>query len=186
MKKTILSLSLLSMVALGFSSCDKIAKELMQPFNVPVSSVNITIPIVVNTATESALGATTTSFNMDSAIKANTANAFSINAVNSIKIKTITVNLQNTDATNNLSNFESARVAFNTNNNTTQTTIGSKAIVDNNVATNTTTDIDITNSPELKDYLKGSSTMTYTLYAKARRVTTHTLPAVINVTLHVE
>jgi soluble cytochrome b562 len=186
MKKAFLNVSLFAISAIGLTSCDDIAKELMKPFDVPVSNVTLTIPIVTNTLTESSLGATTTSFNMDSAIKANTANVFSINAVNSIKISAVTINLTNADATNNISNFETVRVAFNTNNNTTQTTIGSKAIVDNNAATNTSTTIDITNSPELKDYLKGSTTMTYTLFAKARRPTTHTLNAVISVTLHVE
>jgi len=186
MKRTFLSLSLFAAAVVGLSSCDDIAKELIQPFDVPVSNITLTIPVVSSTTTETSLGSTVSSFNLDSAIKKNTANAFSINAANSIKIKSITISLQNTDATNNLSNFETARVAFNTNTNTTQTTIGTKAILDNNAASNTTTDIDITNSPELKDYLNGSSTMTYTLFAKARRATTHTMPAVINVTLHVE
>jgi soluble cytochrome b562 len=186
MKKTLLSVALFATTVMALTSCDEIAKELMQPFDVPVSNVTLTIPIVTNITAEGSLGSTTTSFNMDSAIKANTANAFSINAANSIKISAVTLNITNADATNNISNFESARVAFNTNKNTTQTTIGSKAILDNNTATNTSTTIDITNSPELKDYLNGSTTMTYTLFAKARRVTTHTLNAVINVTLHVE
>lgn len=184
MKKTLLGLAVFA--AVGLTSCDEIAKELIKPFDVPVNNIQIDIPVVTNTSAETALGATTSSFNMDSAIKAATSNAFSINAANSIKISQVTLNLTNADAINNMSNFETARIAFNTNNNTAQTTIGSKSILDNNSATNTTTSIDITNSPELKDYLKGSSTMTYTLYAKARRITTHTLNAVVTVTLHVE
>jgi soluble cytochrome b562 len=174
------------MMAISFTSCDEIAKEILKPFDVPLNNIQLTIPIVTNISAESSLGSTTSSFNMDSAIRANTSGAFSINAVNSIKISQVSVNLQNTDAANNISNFETATVKFSTDKNAAQTTIGSKSILDNNSATNTSTTIDITNSPELKDYLNGSSTMTYTLYAKARRITTHTLSAVINVTLHVQ
>ena len=186
MKNKLLAASIFAAGLITLSSCDKIANELMRPFDVPVSTLTVSIPIVAAINAEANLGSATTSFNLDSAIKANTANLFSINAVNSIKISAIAVTLQNTDAANNLSNFESARIAFNTNKNTTQTTIGSKAIVDNNSASNSSTTIDITNSPELKEYLNGSATMTYTLYAKARRITTHSMPAVISVTLHVE
>lgn len=178
MKKTIRILSLLGLLcAVGFTSCNKIKDGLFPAFAVQTDEVTVNIPVMV-AAVESSTSSTV-SFNLDSTIRVNTANTFGVDNVSSIKVKDITVFLTNSDALNDLSNFEKVRLLFSSNTVTTPAIVAS-ADIPNSKATSI--NIPASNGPELKEYLKGNQ-LTHTVYLKARRTTTKPLNVAVSVTL---
>jgi|SRR6476469_7020408 len=182
MKRRILTLSLLgALCAVGFTSCDKIKDKLFPAFEVDVSDVAVTIPITVAGVEANSSG--NVAFNLDSAIKAHTENAFGINSLSSVKVKDITVTLVDADDLNNISNFETVAVKLATNTVSTPAVVASAAIP-NTPATYINIPADA-NTPELKDYLKGNQ-LTYTVSSMARKSTTAPLHAIVSLTLSVK
>jgi hypothetical protein len=182
MKKKLLVLSAAVISLFSLSSCDEIIKELLRPFDAPISEFQISIPVVTNTTSEITLGASQVSFNLDSAIRATSGGNVSINAINSVTVKKIDLNLTNANQLNNLGNFESLKINFSSNSITTPVTIAN-ATVNGEYDSKT---IDVTNSPDLKSSLSNGSQMTFTLLGKARSITTQPLTARVNVTLRIE
>jgi hypothetical protein len=181
MKKTILALSLLSgLCAASLTSCEKVKDSLFPAFDVEMNDVSVTIPITVEGVERST--SSTVAFNLDSAIKAYTSNAFSISNLSSVKVKDVGVVLTNTDALNDLSNFETVSVKLSSNTVSTPAIIASAAVPD---APGTSLNIPITNPPELKEYLKGNQ-LTYTITGTARQTTTKPLNATVSVTLAIK
>lgn len=181
MKKRILTLSLLSsFFVIGFSSCDKIKDKLFPAFDTSINDVSVSIPVTLAGAESSS--SATVSFNLDSTIKSYTSNAFGVNNLSSVKVKDVNVFLDNADALNDISNFETVTLKFSSNTNTTPAVVVNAAIP-NTAAADIT--IPATDSPELKDYLKGNQ-LTYTIAGKARRSTTKVLHATVAVTLSVK
>lgn len=178
-----LSLALLAVVAVAITvtSCKKVLDAFFDPIESPLS-VEITIPVVTNTTSESVLGASSVHFNLDSIIRKNTKDVFNINSIKSVKLKDMAVNLLNADDKNNLANFETFKVTFTSSANATPVVLGTATNPDTYA---TSTVFPISNSVELKNYLSGSD-VTFTLYSKARRATTHTLTARVSVTLKSE
>lgn len=164
----------------GFSSCKKVIAAVFGGTDVTVPDFTVKIPpIVIVTSTEAAIGSYSFHFNLDSSVRATTAGVFGANAVNSVKVKQISINLTNADQLNNLANFESARVTLQSNTNNNPTELFSVTFPDTYASTYTYTP---TNSPELLSYIKGS-TLTYNIYGQMRRVTNKSLTMVVSVTL---
>lgn len=181
MKKTIRSLLLLgSLCIFGLTSCEKVKDKLFPAFETEIADVSVTIPVTIAGVGSSSSG--NIYFNLDSTIKAYTANTFSFNNLSSVKVKDVSVFLLNTDNLNDISNFESVSLELFSNTNRTPSVIVS-TFIPNKPATNI--NIPATNSPELKDYLWGDM-LTYTVNGKARRSTTKPLKATVSVTLSVK
>ena len=107
--KTILRSGLLLTIlvaGLTMQSCDKLKDKFFPGFELQPSDLQITIPIVANTASQSAIASVTTYFNMDSIIKAETLNAFTINNVKSITVQELDLSFTNSDNANNFGNLE--------------------------------------------------------------------------------
>lgn len=179
MKKLFITVSLIGAL-IGITSCNKIKDALFPAIDVELPAFQFSIPaipFVLNS--EASLGSFTMKFNLDSIIRANTAGAFGAGAVSTVKVKQMVISIPNGDQLNNLANFESARFTFSSNTKTTPAEILSITFPD---TYSTSTTFTPTDSPELKEYLSGSE-LTYTLYGKARRITTKSLTFNIQVTL---
>jgi hypothetical protein len=183
MKKTIATFFLAAIIITASTSCKKVVTSLFPGIDVRVPDVQITIPpALIVPPSEMSLGSFSASFNLDSIIKASTNNVFNINDIASIKVKQVTVSLQNGDNLNNLANFETARVAITSDTNGSETNIVSMTFPDTQSTSFTTT---IADSPDLKQYLNGRS-LNYTVYGKFRRATTKSLNMVVAITVRVE
>ena len=179
--KKILTLSvLISLFVLSIASCDKIKEKLFPAFDTEIDAVSVNIPVTLEGV--QANSSNTVSFNLDSIIKVNTGNTFSIDNISSVKVKGLSIFVNNADDLNDISNFETVSLKFSSNTNTTPAEVASASIPDSRASS-----LNITpkNSPELKEYLKGSE-LTYTVSGTARRSTTKVLNATIAVTLSVK
>jgi hypothetical protein len=165
------------------TSCKKVITSLFPGINVRIPDVQLTVPpVLIVPGSEMSLGTYTASYNLDSVIKASTNNVFNINDIASVKVKEVTVTLQNGDNLNNLSNFESARVVLSTDTNGSETNLVSMNFPD---AAATSMTVSPSDSPDLKQYLVGN-TIHYTVYGKVRRPTTKSLNMVVSITVRVE
>ena len=180
MKKLFISLFIACVLLFQISSCKKIIAAVFGGTDVNVPQVQVTVPTVIAvTSNEISLGSFSFYFNLDSVVKANTAGVFGANAVNSIKIKQISINITNADQLNNLANFKNARITLQSNTNNNPAEIFSSTFADTYASTYTYTP---TNSPELISYLKGTN-ISYNVYGTIRRITNKPLTMVIAITL---
>lgn len=169
MKKKFSILTMLAIMAIsGLSSCEKLKEKLFSAFITNSADVDFTINIITTTNAKTEIGLMTQAMNLDSIIKAETDNAFSLDNITSINMEEAKVTILNPDATNNFANFEEGWLEFNTNINTTPIL----------VATGLNPDVyadswllPVDKSINLKEYLRGNH-LAYILQAKARRVTT--------------
>jgi hypothetical protein len=126
------------------------------------------------------VGALKTHINMDSTIRANTAGTFGANSVHFVKVKKLVIKALNADKTNNLSNFETARMRIY--NDTASTDI---AIIN---FPKTYTDSIIVIPPTSQDisgYLRGSN-LSYNLYWKNRKTTNKFLKLNVKISIGVQ
>jgi len=162
-------------------SCKKILNETFTGFDANVPDFQVTVPAIpVVPSGEISLGSFTTSFNLDSTIRVNTGNIFSLSDVSSITVRQVVVNLPNGDASNNLSNFTSTRVTLASNTDTIPANFINLSFPD--TATQTVTNVPAS-SPELIGYLKGNQ-LTYHIYGQMRRPTSKALNMAVSVTFH--
>jgi hypothetical protein len=180
MKKTILAFSAITVLSVLGASCEKAKDVLFPSFETDGGTVELSIPVISSTAAEATLGSTTVHFDLDSAIKANTAGQFSINNAESIKLKNVILSVLNGDDESNISNFETAKVTLSSNSKSTPAVIATANLLDvdqPNVING--------NGIELKEYLKGDM-LTYMVAGKARRATKKALDLRISFTLDVK
>lgn len=178
MKKTIFASTLIAIVTL--SACSKI-RDLFPAFNTNIPPIEVTVPPSVAVGIETSFS-NTVNFNLDSAIKAHTANVFGVDALTSVKVKNIKVEITNADALNDLSNFETLGFKFSSNTEANPAEIVT-ATIPNTPAS--VIDLPTDNCPELKTYLKGSA-LTFTATTKTRKVISKSLNALITVTLAIK
>lgn len=179
MKRLTAFLFAIIIVFAGLMSCKKIlAVFLGTDVTVPDFTVNVP-PAAFVTTMEIPIGSYSFHFNLDSSVRANTAGVFGANAVNSIKLKQITIKITNADSLNNIANFESARVTLQSNTNNNPVELIAVSFADSYASGYTYTP---TSNPELLSYAKGS-TITYNIFGKMRRGTTKSLTMVLSVTL---
>lgn len=183
MKKLLVFFSTVLLLAAVFYSCKKLVAAIFGGTDVSAPEVQVTVPAIpFVTANEIEIGTFSFQFNLDSIVKANTGGVFGVNAVNSIKVKQVVVNITNADQLNNLANFESARVSLKSDVNSTPVQIFSATFPDTYASTATYTPA---NNPELLPYLKGA-VISYTIYGKLRRITSKPLNIVVAVTLRAD
>lgn len=169
------------------SSCDKLKDKLFEAFTTGMTDASVTIPIVTNTAGEGKIETIPVFINVDSIIKANTGGFFSLNSINSIKVESADLTINNPDATNNLANFEYGVLLFNTlnpqtNDWNTPMGVGRYDIKDSYA---TSFPFELIQSVNLKDHLRGTKVI-YLYAYKARRVTTKALNCTIKMKLKIE
>jgi hypothetical protein len=182
--KTLLlrSTYLLAIIVLsaGMQSCDKIKDKFFPGFEAEPSDLQIALPIIGSTTSASPIVSVTTYFNMDSIIKAETLNAFSIKNVESITVQELTLTIADGDNENNFGNLESIAVSLHSNVNTTPTMIASAPLIaDQDVNELTLSPVASNN---LRGYMTGSY-LTYTISGKARKVTTKPLTCMLHMRL---
>lgn len=183
MKKLPVVLSIAVILLGGFTSCSKIVDKIFPGVDAKIPDLQLTVPIIpIVPPNEMTFGTFSAHINLDSTIRANTGGVFGIGVVSSIKVKQIVVSITNADDLNNLSNFESGRVVMTSDNNNVPVTLATLSFPDINSSSLTVTPTD---SPELINYLKGSE-VTYTMYGKARRITTKPLNMNVSVTLRIK
>jgi hypothetical protein len=180
MKKNLITLSAVFIILLTFASCKKIASAIFGGFDTNADYV-ISVPIIpIVSPVELPVGQYLYKFNLDSIVKAQTAGIYNANDVKSIKTKEFKVTITDADQLNNIANFQSVRVTIHSNTNSTPSELFATTFPDTYAATFTTQG----NNTELLSYLKGSD-ITYTMYAKNRRITTKPLTIYLTVTIRV-
>jgi hypothetical protein len=176
------------LIAVNLLSCNQqtkkeIKKKLLPAFNVNIPDIHLSIPpIAFVSGQEIPVGALKTPINLDSTIRANSAGMLGASAVTSVTVKKIVIKLKNANRTNNLANFESARMRIYSNNDTAAADIAQINFPD--VYSDSLAFVP-KNSPEISNYLKGSQ-LGYNLFWKNRRTTGKFLNLVVKITLSVQ
>ena len=176
MKKYYTSSVILAVVAvLGFTACSDLKDKIFQSFTTSATSVDFTINIVTSTTAQTEIGTLIQHVNIDSIIKAETGDAFSLDDISSINVEEVKITIKNPDVDNNFANFEDGSLLFHTNTDPTPVQVASGVNPDV-FATEWLMPVD--NSINLKNHLKGTE-IGYVLKGKARRVTTKPLDCVM-------
>ncbi len=181
-KSKILFASALVMSCLGaayLQSCNKIASLVQYDLSMQTASTEIVLPPSALTV-GSASGSQVVNYNIDSFIKANTANVLGINNITSAKLTSCKLTLLNATTTNNFANFSAASGSFYSNTNTTPYSLS----LTNPDTYSTVLDMPVDPNVELKGYLTGSN-FTYTVGGTLRRATTDSIRCKIEVTYSV-
>ncbi|MEO8415348.1 MAG: hypothetical protein ABI472_16935 [Ginsengibacter sp.] len=183
MKKLVMNFLIAGAILVHLSSCKKLIAAVYGGSDVTVPEFKMTIPKIYSVSPkEIPMGSYSFYFNLDSAVKANTGGIFGANAVNSIKIKKITIKIINPDADDNLANIDSVRVTLQSATNNIPVELFNIGFPDTYA---NTYDYTTANSPELVNYLKGN-TIIYNVYGKMRRVTNKTLSMAVDATLRAD
>ena len=178
MKKNLITLSALFIILLSLSGCKKIAAAIFGGFDTSVD-YQISVPIIpVVSPFELPVGQYLYKFNLDSVVRAQTAGIYHASDVKSIKAKQFNITITDADQLNNIANFQSVRVTIHSNTNSTPAELFAVTFQDTYASTFSTAG----NNAELLSYLKGTD-ITYTMYAKNRRITTKPLTIFLSVTI---
>src|SRR5687768_11927151 len=156
MKTLLRSTYLLTIITLSISlqSCDKLKDKFFPGFEAEPSDIQVSIPVIASTAAASPIVSITTYFNMDSIIKAETLNAFSIKNVDLITVQELTLTIVDGDSNNNFGNMESLAVSLHSNANGNATVIASAPLI----ADEDTNELSLSPiaSNNLRSYMTGS------------------------------
>jgi hypothetical protein len=182
METVLRSVYLLTIIAfsIGLQSCDKIKDKFFPGFEAEPSDIQLSIPVITSTTAAMPIVSITTNFNMDSIIKAETLNAFSIKNVESITVQELSLMIADADTNNNLGNMESIAVSLHSDANANPTVIANSPLVPNEYLSELTLSPIASNN--LRPYMTGSQ-LTYTISGKARKVTTKPLTCMIHMRL---
>ena len=168
----------------SLQSCTKLAKNLQYDLNLQTASVQVTIPVTSDTSVTA--GATQTNYyNVDSFIKANTANVLGLANITSAKIKSCTITLDSGySADNNFANFRSCSASVYSSSNATPYLL---SVANNPDTYATTLSLPVDTTTDLKSYLTGSN-FTYNVAGHLRRPTTQVIKATVQFafTVHVQ
>lgn len=170
----------------GTLSCKKVIKAVFPGLDVNLSEVRIEVP--VNPFAPPVFSGElptlriSQAFNLDSLIKANTLNQFNIRDVTSVKLKEMTISLENTNQNNNFKNFEYLKIGFSSNTNRNVAQIATYNFPDVNA---TSAGNNATNSPEFVTYLNGRE-LYYDVTIKPRYPTNQIMIAVIKAIVSVK
>jgi hypothetical protein len=175
MKKTFFLMAIIAIVA-TLPSCEKAAALLFKPFESPLSfDLNIDPTPAGTSAT---LGTQTVSFNLNNEVSTATSGQFSGDFIKQIYVNEIAITLSNTDATNNLSNFESVSLQVSSGT-STPVVLGPFAVP---AGATTSQTITVPNSPNIRQFFNGSN-VTFALIGKTTTATTKPLAANVRATL---
>ena len=168
MKKFRFTLIILAGVLISLS-CKKLISKLLPSFDTTVSDIEIAVPPIPFPISGS-VGNQTIYYSLDSVIKANTGGVFGASDVSSITVKSIVITLQNGDVLNNFANFEMLRIDLSSSANGTPISMATASIPD---AVSYNLSMDVSNS-NILSYFQGNQ-LTYNIFGKVRRSTSHEL-----------
>jgi hypothetical protein len=177
MKKKLLAAFAVTAV-LGLSSCDKAEKLLFKPFESPLN-FDITIPVISSTSTETSMGSTTISYNIDSLVKAKTNNAVDGSIIGSMYIQQVAITITDpVDNNNSLSNFNYVKM------NVSQGSGVPLILGPFNVTPGAQIQdsYTVSNSPNIHPLFNGS-TVNFSLVGQANKITTHEMHARVSATI---
>ena len=168
----------------SLQSCTKLAKNLQYDLSMQMGTVQVTVPVTNDTAI--AVSASQANYyNVDSFIKANTANVLGIANITSVKITSCTISIDSpvNNELNNFANFRSVTASVYSNSNTTPFTL---SIPNNPDVMSSTLTLPV-DSTELKGYMTGT-TFTYSVTGKLRRPVTTPVHCTVHFTysMHVQ
>ncbi len=149
------------------NSCSKLTNNLQYDLDMQTASIDVIIPAYGDTSI-SVFGSQTVDFNIDSFIKANTANLMGVSNITSAKIKSCALKLTDPTPAANFANFKSCSGSFYTNGDTTPFGI---TITNNPDKYAETLLLPVDTTAELKGYLSNGNKFTYSLGGKLRRAT---------------
>lgn len=171
-KQSFLATAALTCFALfALNSCTKLAKNLQYDLDMQTATVDIVLPPYADTAI-SVSGSQATNYNIDSFIKANTANVLGVSNITSAKIRSCVLTLTGATTALNFANFKSITGSFYTSANQTPYSV---AIPLNPDVFATTLTLPVDTSRELKGYLTNTNQFVYTLGGMLRRPTTDSI-----------
>jgi len=156
-------------------SCTKLGNALRYNLALQSGSVTVAIPPMANNGSTASVDAGSNTINIDSFIKAHTAGLLGVANIQSVKLTSCTITVQNANAANNFANFESCNAAFSSNTEITPYVIN---IADNPDVYATSLTMPVDTTAELKSYLIGNE-FHYSVGGKLRRSTTDTLNCTI-------
>jgi hypothetical protein len=171
MKNSTILLSAMALL-ITFSSCKKIKEATQRDIQITPTAITFTIPIITSTAAGTSFGTYNESLDLDALIKTY-ASEFGEDNVKNIKISSVTLELLNQDADNNVQNFESINVALQTGSGA-PVTIAAAASIPNTSAPSIT--VPVSGTTDLKSYL-GATSFSYAVTGKLRKATTKVLNA---------
>ena len=155
-------------------SCNKALQNLHFNLSMQTQTVTVTIPPASGTIS---VGPITSTYNVDSFIRANTGNQLGISNISSVEISSCVLTLSNGTATNNFGNFESCSASFFSNTNSTPYTL---SIPNNPDGDYQTLALPVDSTAQLSSYL--GNQFTYNLTGSLRRPTTIPLNCTITFT----
>ena len=160
------ALAITCLAVASLQSCSKLAKNLQYDLDMQTASVDVVLPPSSDTV-GTASGSQTANYNVDSFIKANTANVLGISNITSVKIKSVTLTLTNATVDQNFANFKSCYGSVYSNSNTTPYVL---SVPSNPDVFASTLALPVDTSSDLRNYMTGTN-FTYTLGGSLRRAT---------------
>ena len=164
-----------------FQSCNKLKDAIPAQDVSFTEGGDITISPASDTTQQLALGQISLSYNLDSMIKAQTDQKLGFSNIQSVKIASIKLTLNDATTTNNFANFSQVSAAFNSDINGdiyTVTNIPSNPDSYSSELTPAVTDA----SQDIKKYFNSQMTFNYLMSGKLRRATTTTLHCHVEIT----
>ncbi len=189
MKKSVFLKSSLAIACLGLftlNSCTKLAKNLQYDLDMQTATVDLVIPPYPDT-TVLVSGSEVVTYNIDSFIKANTANVLGVKNITSAKLSSCKLEIVPalTTPANNFQNFKTVSASFFTDGNKTPYTL---TVPNNPNLYATTLNLPVDTKSDLVGYLSGGNKFTYTIGGTLRKAITDTVhcKATIVFNIHVQ
>jgi hypothetical protein len=136
--------------SLTLSSCTKLGKNLQFTLPMQTGNVNLTIPVTNASSGTLTFGPVANYYNVDSFIKASTANQLGVSNITSVKLTSCTITINNATSANNFANFSSCSASFSSNTDTSPYTLD----ISNNPNTfSGTINLPVDTSQNLSSYL---------------------------------
>lgn len=155
--------------SIALHSCTKLVNNLQRDLEMETTTVEMVIPPVDTTVAFT--GAATNYYNVDSFIKASTANVLGINNITSAKIASCQITIDNPSTANNFANFKSCSASFHTNAKTDPYTV---SVANNPDVYATSLNLPVDTSADIRTYFNGNQ-FSYSLNGALRRATTDSL-----------
>ena len=176
-KNSVKIASAITIAAIMFTalSCGKMANLLTFNLSMQTESFNVSIPVTADTGTMS-VGPVTSSFNVDSFIKANTSGLLGAANIKSVKLSSVILTLNNANATNNFQNFAFVDVAFSSNTNGAPYTL---SIANNPDSYSSILSLPVDSTVDLSSYL--GNEFNYSISGRLRNATTLPLDCTVTV-----
>jgi len=177
MKKTyLLFVCAVAVCGFAFSSCNKVASAVAKATGISWSGYDMTVTVAAqsDTSAQNSIGTGAFSYNLDSLIKSQTSNLLGLANIDTFEITSCMLTITNPDANDNFQNFETAKLSFSTNYNSTSVNMGE---IDNNPNSYAAALSIPVNNVNLKNYVApiGATSFNYVLSGKLRQATTTAL-----------